>query len=206
MRKFAKTAIAAAVTSLFMGVSAVSAATIWNDGATDYKDAHQAYRGVETLRFNFNSTGGTHSIAFQLFGANSVDGKGNGYDDKFVVRVNGKKALDGSFNMSGGGANSYTSALGWVANTVTNPGGYFQGGFTDVYGLVKLLPGRNWFSVAFSSPGSLNHGNQGKGDESWALNNVNVAPVPVPASLPLMATGLIGLGALAKRKRKSKAA
>ena len=206
VRNFTKTVIAAAMTSLFLGASAASAATIWDDGATDFNDVNQAYRGVGTLRFKFESEGGTHNIGFQLFGANSVDGKGNGYSDQWIVRVNGVRALDGYFNMSGGGRNDYESELGWVAETITNPGGYFAGGVTNVFGLVDLLPGRNWFTVRFSSPGALNNGNQGLGDESWALNNVTVSPVPVPAALPLMLTGLLGFGALKMRRRKLQAA
>ena len=203
MRIFSKLALATAACSLFLGLSAANAATIWDDRATDFHDVNQSYRGVGTLRFNFDSVGGTHQIGFQLFGANSVDGKGNGYTDQFIVRVNGTRALDGSFNMSGDGRNDYDSPLGWIADTITNPGGYFQGGVTNVYGLINLLPGRNWFSVRFSSPGPLNNGNQGLGDESWALNNVTVSPVPVPAALPLLLTGLFGLGALHRRRRKS---
>lgn len=203
MRTFTKTILAAAAISLSIGATAATAATVWDDGATDFNDVNQAYRGVGTLRFHFDSVGGMNEIGFQLFGANSVDGKGNGYSDQWIVRINGVRALDGYFNMSGGGKNAYESDLGWVANTITNAGGFFAGGVTNVFGLVNLLPGRNLFTVRFSSPGELNNGNQGLGDESWALNNVTVAPVPVPESLPLMLTGLFGLAAFKMRRCKS---
>ena len=206
MRLITKTALAATFASFIMGLSAANAATVWDDGASDFNDVAQAYRGVGTLSFNFESLGASNAISFQLFGANSIDGAGNGYDDVFTVNLNGIDVFSGSFNMSGDGANVYTSSLGWIADTITNPGGYFKGGVTNVYGVVDLLAGLNVFSVNFRSPGAWNNGNQGLGDESWALNSVNVAPVPVPAALPLMLSGLIGLGALASRRRRVKTA
>ncbi len=206
MRAVIKTALAATFTSIIIGLGAANAATVWNDGASDFNDVNRAYRGVGTHSFNFNSAGGSNAISFDLFGANSIDGAGNGYDDLFTVRLNGTDVFSGFFNMSGGGANVFTSSLGWVANTLTNPGGHFKGGVTSVYGLVDLLAGTNVFSVNFSSPGWRNKRNQGLRDESWALNNVEVSPVPLPAALPLLLTALAGLGAFQICRRKLKLA
>jgi hypothetical protein len=64
---------------------------------------------------------------------------------------------------------------------------------------LDLLAGANTLTFSFTSPGPLNGGNQGVGDESWAINNLDVSPVPVPAGLPLLAGGL-GLLAFLRRK------
>lgn len=173
------------------------AAIIHNDGATNFTGT---YRGVGSFDVNFAGAAGANTIAFDIFGARSVDGLGNGYDDVFEVQLNGTTVFSGLFNMSGGGSNSVTTnTFGWSWSTMTNPGGLFQGGLTSVSGLLNLVAGTNTLTFSFTSPGPLNGGNQGVGDESWAINSVDVAPVPLPAGLPLMAAGL---GALAFLRRK----
>lgn len=193
---------AATAIALALSAGAASSAVIFNDGATD---PNGEYRGVGSLDVVFNSTGGTQSISFTLFGADSVDGFGNGYDDVFSVSLNGNLLFEGLFNMSGGGSNvSTTNVLGWAWNTITNPGGAFSGGSTSFSGLIDLLAGSNTLTFSFASPGPLNNGNQGTNDESWALNNldISVAAVPLPAGLPLLGAGL-GALALVRRRRKA---
>lgn len=193
--------LAAAVLASGIGFSAANAATINDDAATNFNGQ---YRGVGTAGFGFASVGGTNAISFDLFGANSVDGSGNGYDDVFTVILNGITVFEGLFNMSGGGANVVTTnTLGWAWTTVTNPGGLFSGGITSVSGLASLLGGANTLSFGFSSPGPYNGGNQGLGDESWALNKLTVSAVPLPAGFPLLLAGLAGIGALRLRKRQA---
>jgi hypothetical protein len=190
-------AASALVVTMILG-GAVQAAVIHNDGATDFNGT---YRGVGSFDVNFAGAAGPSAVSFDIFGARSVDGQGNGYDDLFEVMLNGTTVFAGLFNMSGGGTNAVTTNLyGWTWSTMTNPGGLFQGGMTSVNGVMDLLAGANTLTFSFTSPGPSNGGNQGVGDESWAINNLDVSPVPVPAGLPLLAGGL---GLLAFLRRKS---
>jgi hypothetical protein len=197
-----KTAIGVAALVLGASISTANATVIHTDGATDFNGV---YRGVGTFSTSFISTATSGSISFDLFGANSVDGLDTGgffYDDLFTITLNGADVFAGYFNMSGGGSNSViTNTLGWTWNTVTNPGGNFSGGVTSITGILSgLNVGSNTFEVTFSSPGGA--GDQGTGDESWALNDLDilVAPVPLPAGGLFLLGALGGLAALRRRK------
>lgn len=190
---------AAFLLALSLGGGVADAAVVHDDAATDFTGE---YRGVGQLDVTFTSVGGSSAISFDLFGARSVDGFGNGFDDVFDIIVNGVTVFSGLFNMSGGGISTVaTNTESWAWSTVTNPGGFFEGGVTSVSGLVTLIAGANTFSVVFSSPDASNSGNQGVGDESWALNNLDIAAVPLPAALPLILLGLGGLAGLSLRRR-----
>ena len=196
---------AAAFALAFLGGTAAQAALIYTDGATDPVNGQYNSAGSETV--TFASAGGTSDISFDLFGTGSVDGYGNGWDDLYSVAINGVTVFEGYFDLGGGGSNLIvTDTLGWATSIVS--GGSWQGGIVTVSGLVDLLAGENTFTATFSSPGPNNGGGQATSDESWALNNLNisaqVAPVPLPASLPLLGLGLAGLGLISRKKaRKS---
>ena len=199
-------ASAAAAALFAFGASGAGAATVFTDNATDF---HGEYRGVSDLDVGVLSAGGSNAISFDLFGTNSLDGYGNGWDDVFDIFVNSVKVFSGSFNMSGGGSNAvFQNDLGWAWSTVTNPGGNFQGGVTSISGLVDLNAGNNTIRFSFSAPGPNNGSGQSLGDESWALNTLDVTPtaVPLPAALPLLAVAIAGLGMAGRRRRKSTAA
>lgn len=194
-----------AVSAAVLSAAAVQASVIYTDGASN---PNGAYRGPETLTVNFNADGGTTALSFDLFGAQSVDGFGNGYDDLFSVALNGVTVFEGYFNLGGGGNDSVvTNTLGWAWSAVTS--GAWTGGTATVSGFANLLAGANTFAVTFNPVGPYNGGNQGTGDESWALNNLDVSavsPVPLPAAAPLLLAAVGGLGFASRRRSKRKSA
>ncbi len=190
----------AAALALMLAAGAGQGAVLHDDAATDFTGA---YRGVGSFDVVFSSAAGTAPITFDIFGARSVDGD-NGYADLFSIALNDVVVFTGTFNMSGGGANKViTNLFGWTASTLTNPGGYFQGGVTSVAGLVDLTAGLNKLTFGFSP---IHGGNQGTGDESWAINRVEISPppaaVPLPAALPLLALATAALGLAGLRSRR----
>ena len=188
----------AAALAVALAAGAGQATVVHDDAATSFAGT---YRGVGSFDVAFQSSSGSSPISFDIFGARSVDGD-NGYADLFTVALNDLVVFTGSFNMSGGGANKViTNLFGWTADTLTNSGGYFQGGVTSVAGQIDLLSGLNKLTFGFSP---VRGGNQGTGDESWAINRVSVsqppAAVPLPAALPLLALATAALGAAGLRR------
>jgi hypothetical protein len=89
-------------------------------------------------------------------------------------------------------------------------GNYTQNGLTALYGsLVGQIGGGNFFLLGsnFTGPASatgqlfLYNFDSNTGDNSGEIV-ANVSAVPVPPALALLGTGLIGLGALARKKKK----
>ena len=181
------------------------AATLHSDDASDFQGW---YRGVGSFEVSWDAgSGGRSAVSFDIFGAKSVDGYGNGWDDVFTVLLNGASVFEGYFSLSGGGSDTVTNnPLGWSWSVQANPGGNFAGGVASVSGRVDVRPGQNVLTFAFASPGPYNGGGQGPWDESWAINRLDVttepAAVPVPAALPMLAAGLAGLAALGWGRRR----
>jgi hypothetical protein len=204
MRNMVLSALAAALLS----AGPAGAAVIHSDNATDFQGW---YRGVGSFDVTWDAgAGGRNAVSFDIFGAKSVDGFGNGWDDMFTVLLNGASVFEGYFSLSGGGSDVVTrNPLGWLWSTHSNPGGNFEGGIASISGMMDLIAGQNTLTFAFASPGPYNGGAQGPWDESWAINTLDVTPemaaVPAPAALPMLAAGLAGL-AIARRRRARVAA
>ena len=147
-----------------------------------------------------NSTGGSSSISFDLLGYSSLDGV-NCCTDTFTLSLNGNTLLSGSYNLGGGGTNvTYTNPLNFVL-TGLNPDPNFYGfgalSSISITGLFNLLSGVNTLNFAYAG------GAQGLGDEGWGVKNLNVSPVPLPPAAFLLATGILGLAGLRRRKAKA---
>jgi hypothetical protein len=89
-------------------------------------------------------------------------------------------------------------------------GNYFQNGLTAFYGsLVGQIAGGNFFLLGsnFSGPATgtgqlfLYNFDSNTEDNSGEIV-ANISAVPVPPALALLGTGLLGLGALARKKKK----
>lgn len=89
-------------------------------------------------------------------------------------------------------------------------GNYSQGGLSALYGsLVGQIAGGNLFLIGSNFTGSagaagellLYNFDSNTGDNAGEIV-ANISAVPVPPALALLGTGLIGLGALARKKKK----
>ncbi len=89
-------------------------------------------------------------------------------------------------------------------------GNYSQNGLTALYGsLVGQIAGGNFFLIGSNFSGTagatgellLFNFDSNTGDNSGQIV-ANISAVPVPPALALLGTGLIGLGALTRKKKK----
>jgi len=127
--------------------------------------------------------------------------------------ISGSLAAGGTF-----GAGGILTVMGNGTNGVPN-GILFQGTFTSATWTVNALSGgNNVFSftgtlqgtggssgIAFTIQGSkIVHGNPfaagGSGSVRWASGDTTAGTVPEPGSLAFMGTGILGIGALVRRK------
>jgi hypothetical protein len=204
MRKVLLKALVA-TTALVATAVAASATVVYTDGiSSPYTGAYRPTDTSFSVLFNAAAAGAT-ALTFDLIGGLSLDGI-NFYEDDFTLKVNGVDALIASIDLGGGGAAPTaflnTGGFGYY-NYTTN---FFEGGIMTIVGSINLNAGLNTLTFLYSSLSDPNHaGFQGVGDESWGVNNVNVAGasvVPLPAALPLFMAGLAGIG-FSTRRRKS---
>ncbi len=170
-----------------------------------------------TLTLNGLNTGDIVTLGFDLFILDSWDGNTGPGPDVFNVKIDGTDVLNTTFTNVAGYNQSYpnlTSAGNFARQTGADnvdaaAGGTLPNGF---YGnsLYKFGGGLNpnFTAIATSSTMTFSFsgvGLQGIGDESWAIDNVNVsaAPVPEPGTMLLLAAGAGGM--LAARRRKQQA-
>jgi len=164
----------------------------------------QIYGGSEDATLSGVSPGaGSGVLQFDLLGFDSLDGVLPPFTDTFSLIINGLTVFTGSFNLGGGGSDSYsgplgTTVTGWDSNTGTT----WAGGSRTISVPFAILAGLNNIVFSYSPL-------QGLGDESWGLDNVSVvgevSAVPLPAALPLLGAALLGIGGIS-RLRRAKAA
>ncbi|MFT3987380.1 VPLPA-CTERM sorting domain-containing protein [Aestuariivirga sp.] len=144
---------------------------------------------------------GTGTLSFDLLGFRTLDGAANGYTDTFTVSINGVDIFTGTFNLGGGGSDSYSGPVG---TTVTGGTGSTDigrdGGTRTITIPFAILLGSNTITFSYSNLQSYD-------DEAWGLDNVSVtgevSPVPLPASLPLLGAALVGVGGLSRLRKKT---
>lgn len=158
--------------------------------------------GVSTL--TLGTSGYTNlSVAFDLYTLNTLDGDNSTWGrDVFEFAANAATLLSASFSnytdpaftQSYGGLN----APGGTGSASAGGLGYgFPEGYT--YHFVFGLADASSLALAFRGLSS-----QGWGDEGFGIDNIqvsgDVAPVPLPAGLPLLAVGMGALGLMRRRK------
>jgi len=211
-----KSSVLAAVVACFATVSPAHALTVnystnfdsvgseWSTTGGNTGDAGilgQLYgEGTSATASGVSPGAGTGTLSFDLLGFRSLDGADNGYTDTFTVSINGVDVFTGTFNLGGGGSDSYSGPTG---TTVTGGTGStditWAGGTRTITIPFAILLGSNSITFSYTDLQSFD-------DEAWGLDNVSVtgevSPVPLPAALPLLGAALLGVGGLARVRRK----
>ena len=161
------------------------------------------------------------SLDVDLYVIRSMDGNNSSYGpDQWQVTVNGGSGpatllsstfsnvttLGDSFNQSY--PNSYPVPGGNFA-PATNSSSTNTLGYTQSYGYGDSVYKFSFTNLNLPVIGDtltiqfIQGGNQSLSDESWGLDNIKISGVPLPASSLLLGSGMIGLGLLGWRRKRS---
>jgi hypothetical protein len=150
------------------------------------------------------------TVAFSLFILNSWDGNNTGFGpDRFTVVADGGTLLNTTFDITGNtqcfpndcpAANA--SRTGAVENNTLGANFFGNSVYELTFTFAHTAP-----TLAVTFTGS---NLQGWSDEGWGMDNLRVTLtpaqqpgiVPEPSTYALMATGLLALGGIARRRRQ----
>lgn len=154
---------------------------------------------------HFNAAhAGDAQLSFVLDGFASLDGL-NSYEDDFTLSLNGTAILTGSWNLGGGGGDTFSGPAGATADNVSGNGTAvtWNGGHVNIATPFTLAAGANTLTFNYTSREGGYAGFQGMGDEGWAAHDVLVTSgVPEPTGWALMIMGVGSLGAAFRRQRR----
>ncbi len=194
-----------AVGVMMFGVAGVANATLV------YGDANLGNRAKETVTIDLSGLAAHTEITlnFDLFIMDSWDGNtvigGIIPLDYFGFSVDGGAISGWTFDNFNYGDETNTDTADATGNfNGINCWGEIDRQFLNYNNGFTFAHSADTLSLSFSGYGS---GFQGIGDESWSVRNLAVssnsgAPVPEPATMLLMGSGIVGLIA-ARRKKKA---
>ncbi len=190
-----------AVGVMMFGVAGVANAT------SIYENANLGDHAKETVTINVSGLAAHTEITlnFDLFIMDSWDGNNPTWgSDYFGFSVDGV-TTGWTFNNFNYGDETNTDTADATGNfNGINCWGEIDRQFLNYNNGFTFAHSADTLSLSFSGYGS---GFQGIGDESWSVRNLAVssnsgAPVPEPATMLLMGSGIVGLIA-ARRKKKA---